>query len=157
VRELTPIAIEVAAPRVYVFRCLTAFGEPSPIWRAGRIPELLDRKGSVLTVRFRTRLLGRATTTIERVRLQPPHTISFEHVEGPFSDLREVVELTPLEGGRTRLEYRGDMVVGHRLLARIFERLVAAPLHEREMQRRIHRWRVTIEAAARASGMVDAS
>jgi len=147
--------VVVAAPRVYVFQCLTAFGEPSPVWRAGRIPELLERRGSVLTVRFRTRLLGRATTTVERVRLQPPHTISYEHIEGPFNDLRERIDLAAVDSGSTRLEYRGDIVVGHRLLARLYERLIAAPLHHREMRRRIHRWRVTIEAAARASGLVD--
>jgi hypothetical protein len=155
VRELDPITVVVAAPRVYVFQCLTAFGEPSPVWRRGRIPELLERRGAVLTVRFHTRILGRATTTVERVRLQPPHTIAYEHIEGPFSDLRESLELTAVDGNSTRLEYRGDIVVGHRLFARLYERFIAAPLHQREMRRRINRWRVTIEAAARASGLVD--
>jgi len=191
VRDLTPITTLIAAPRVFVFMCLATFDETSPIWPPGLEPELIDRQGSVLTVRLFTRVMGRTVVGLQRVRLYPPERITFEHLEGLLQDCREEVTLIPHEvpatplpavvsangngrngsnpaapangqlrteapGATTCLEYRRQVAVSRRLGGGLLERTVAAPLLSREARHMLDRWRVTIEAAALASGMAAA-
>ena len=154
-RELEPIAVFIAAPRMFVFQCLTAFGEPSPLWEPGLAPELISSQGRALTVRFRTRVLGRVVPTVKRVRLFPPDRILIEHVEGGRREVRAEVSLGTVGGG-TELRVSGDVTVGTPLVGGVVER-AAAPAVERSLRRTVRRFRVTIEAAARASGQTDAA
>lgn len=153
-RELAPIEVRIAAPRVFVFQCVTAFDEPSPLWEPGLEPEVLDRQGRELRVRFRTKSLGRVQTTVHRVRLFPPERILFERIEGGLGDMRGELVMRTL-GGATSLCLRSDVNVGRRLIGGLVERGLAGPSTRRALQRMLTRWRVTIEAAARASGQID--
>jgi hypothetical protein len=153
-RELEPIEVRIAAPRVFVFQCVSAFDEPSPLWEPGLEPEVLDRQGRVLRVRFRTRTMRRVLTTVQRVRLFPPERILFERIEGGLGDMRAELVMTSVEGG-TRLLLRSDVSVGTPVMGRLLERGVAGPSTRRTLVAVLSRWRVTIEAAARASGQID--
>lgn len=153
-RELEPLEARIAAPRSFVFQSLTAFDRPSPLWEPGLEPEVLEREGRELRVRFRTRMLGRGVSTVQRIRLFPPERILFEGVEGGRRDMRGELVMTTVEGG-TRLRLHGDVSLGMPLLGGLLERTVAGPSLRRALVRALRRWRVTIEAAARASGQID--
>lgn len=146
--------MRIAAPRVFVFQCLTAYGEPSPVWQPGMEPELIDRHGRVLTVRFRARSLRRSVTSVERVRLFPPERMLFERLAGGGVEHRAEIALVAVDTG-TELRFRGDVTVGTPLLGGLIERTVVAPAFQRAVGRMITRSRITIEAAARASGRTD--
>lgn len=152
-RELAPIAVFIAAPRMFVFQCLTAFGEPSPLWEPGLEPELISGHGRVLTVRFRTRVVGKVVPSVKRVRLFPPERILVEHAEGSRREVRAEVSLATVGGG-TELRVSGDVTVATPLMGAVIERALA-PAVERSLRRTLRRFRVTIEAAARASGRAD--
>ncbi len=152
--NLTPITITVRAPRVFVFRCLTDFGAGSPAWSPAN-PELVERTGSVLTVRRRRRVNGRTAPVLERVRIHPPEVIGIEMVEGPLREMHETVTLVAADGSTTALEVRTQVSVGDGRAARLVERWVTGPMMTRELRREVGRWRVVIEAAARASGLND--
>jgi hypothetical protein len=153
-RELAPIEVRIAAPRVFVFQSVTAFDEPSPLWEPGLEPEVLDRQGRVLRVRFRTRTMGRVVATIQRVRLFPPERVLFERIEGGLGDMRGELVMRPLDGA-TILCLRSDVNVGKAVVGGLLERGLAGPSLRRVLVRMLTRWRVTIEAAARASGQID--
>ena len=154
-KQLEPIHAVIRAPQVFVFQALTSFGEPSAPWFRGDLPEVLERRGTILIVRFCPRLLGRAVPTVQRVRLYPPARVTYEHLDGEFADVREEITLAA-EDGVTHLEHRADISVTWRPVARLLKRFVAAPVLRREMERTVERYRVTIEAAARAAGLAEA-
>jgi hypothetical protein len=155
VRQVRPIATVVRAPRVFVFRSLTAFGEPSPCWERGLEPELLEVDGTTLTVRFRTRALGRTVSTLERVRLRPPERITYENIKGALMDFREQISLEPIDERSTRLSFCAEVGVTGSIASGLLERAVAAPLFRRSAVELLGHYRVTIEAAAHAAGLVE--
>ena len=154
-RQVRPIATVVRAPRVFVFRSLTAYGEASPCWEHGLEPELLEADGSTLTVRFHVRLLGRTVSTVQRVRLRPPERITYERIRGRLVDFREEISLHALDARSTRLSFCAEVGVSGSIASGLIERTVAAPLFRRSAVELLGHCRVTIESAARAAGLVE--
>jgi hypothetical protein len=156
VRKLDTISVVIAAPQRFVYGGLSAFGRPSPVWEPGGEPEVVENCGSVLTVAFHTSVMGRTRNTLWRVRLYPPSRLTYELLEGMRGAFREEITLTPVDD-RTRLEYCGDIRAGFGPAGWAAERLVLARMFNHERQRTIKRYRITLEAAATAAGLVDLS
>ena len=153
-RQVIPLETIVRAPRVFVFRSLTAFGEASPCWQRGLEPELVEQEGTTLTVRFHTRVLGRTFSYLDRVRLQPPERISYDRLPGPRIDLRAEVLLLPVDARSTRLRVSAVVAVSLPFASGVAERAVIALLR-RSVNDLLGHYRLTIEAAARAAGLVE--
>jgi hypothetical protein len=154
VRKLDTISVVIAAPQRFVFGGLSAFGRPSPVWEPGLEPQVLENCGSVLTVAFFASVMGRTQDTLWRVRLYPPSRLTYELLQGMRSDFREEISLTAVDEF-TRLDYCGDINAGFGVAGRMVERLVLAPIINKERQKTIKRYRITLEAAAAAAGLSD--
>jgi hypothetical protein len=108
VRPLGPITRSVAAPRETVFDVVAG-----PY--LGRTPRAMEDKldvwerGSDMVLAAHFTSVGRfTTTTVETVRFERPHSISFRLVRGPVPHVTESYELEP-EGDGTRFTYRGEL------------------------------------------------
>lgn len=153
-RELKPVTVRVAAPRDFCFDCLTAFGAPSPVWEPGLEPEIIEHAGPTYVVRRRSRVLGRLVTHVLRMELQPPESITIDRVEGRPHALHAELTLAAVEGG-TDITLRANLGVSTPVVGGLVERLYAVPLMRRGLGRTMQRYRVTIDAASRASGRAD--
>lgn len=153
-RKLDTIAVVIAAPRQFVFAGLSAYGRPSPLWEPGFEPEVVEDAGSTLTVRCHSRVMGRNRVSLRRIRLYPPGRITYEMLEGSHSNLREEITLSEVDDF-TGLEYNADICVGIPVVGGVIERCLTAPMINRTMETTIQRYRVQLEAAASAAGLVD--
>lgn len=108
VLPLGPITRSIAAP------CETVFDVVAAPY-LGRTPRAMRDKlevwerGSDMVLAAHFTAVGRfTTTTVETVRFERPHTISFRLVRGPVPHVTETYELEP-EGAGTRFTYRGEL------------------------------------------------
>ena len=62
----------------------------------------------VLAEHFTPTGAGRVSTTVETVRFEPPHRVSFRLVRGPVPHVTEAFQLESIDGG-TSLRYTGEM------------------------------------------------
>ena len=158
-RPLGPIERTIAAPPETVFDVIAA-----PY--LGRTPRAMRDKldvwerGSDMALAAHMTVTGRiTTTTVETVRFERPHRISFRLLRGPVPHVAEIYELSPVDGG-TAFTYRGELGTdlwalgswwGARVAAR-WERAVAGSLEgiATEAERRAPRRRVDPGATAAA-------
>src|SRR5918992_846434 len=108
-RPLGPIALEIAAPPEVVFDVIAApyLGRTPRALRSKL--EVLERGTDlVLAAHFTPVAPGLKVTTVETVRFERPHRISFRLVKGPVPHVIERYELRPSETG-TAFEYRGEL------------------------------------------------
>lgn len=148
-----PVAVEVDAPAALVFQMLAAIGQGAQ--RLGERAEVLERDGDRLVADFWTPVtlpLGRTATarTREAVRLVPPDTVEFEHLDGPVRGLRERITVSALEPRRCSVAYEGRYPSAGVLRGIIF-RLVARRSLERAVRDHLADLRPRAEARARRS------
>jgi hypothetical protein len=108
-RPLGPIALEIAAPPEVVFDVIAApyLGRTPRALRSKL--EVLERGADlVLAAHFTPIAPGLTVTTVETVRFERPHRISFRLVKGPVPHVLERYELRPSETG-TAFEYSGEL------------------------------------------------
>jgi hypothetical protein len=108
VRPLGPLRVEVGAPPETVFDVIA---DPY----LGRTPkalrsklEVLERGSDMVLASHYTRAGGLTATTVETVRFERPHRISFRLLRGPVPHVLERFELRPGDGG-TELTYAGEL------------------------------------------------
>jgi hypothetical protein len=151
-RALGPVSRTIAAPREVVFDVIAA-----PY--LGRTPrsmrdklQVLERGSDMVLAAHRTPLrAGRVATTVETVRFERPHRISFRLVRGPVPAVTETFELNERDSSSTDFVYTGELVTdlwaagrwwGERV-AMQWERAVQASLEsitaEAERRARAHR------------------
>jgi hypothetical protein len=108
-RPLGPIAIRIAAPPEVVFDVIASpYLGRTPRALRGKL-EVLERGSDLVLAAHFTPLAGGLTvTTVETVRFERPHRVSFRLVKGPVPHVTERYELRPREGG-TVLEYAGEL------------------------------------------------
>ena len=71
--------------------------------------EVIERGADLVLAAHHTRVApGLTVTTVETVRFERPHRISFRLVKGPVPHVLERYELLPSDGG-TAFEYRGEL------------------------------------------------
>jgi Polyketide cyclase / dehydrase and lipid transport len=108
VRPLGPIERTIAAPPETVFDVIAApyLGRTS---RAMHDKLQVWERGSdmALAAHF-TPVGGLTATTVEAVRFERPHRISFRLLRGPVPHVRETYELRPAAGG-TEFVYSGEL------------------------------------------------
>jgi hypothetical protein len=109
VRPLGPQVLDIAAPRDLVFDVIAQpyLGHPT---RAQKEKiQVLERGDGMVLAAHRTPVSwGLVTQTVETVVFGRPGTVDFRLVRGPVPHVRERFSLTGA-GGRTRLEYTGEM------------------------------------------------
>ena len=108
-RVLGPQVLEIAAPRELVFDVIA---QPY-LGRATRVQQekiqVLERGDGMVLAAHRTAVgRGLVTQTVETVAFTRPDAVDFRLVRGPVPHVRERFSLTD-DGGRTRLEYTGEM------------------------------------------------
>lgn len=147
-RPLGPIERRIAAPPQVVFDVIAA-----PY--LGRTPQAMVAKlrvlerGSDMVLAEHFTPTGRLTAvTVETVRFEPPHRVTFRLVKGPVPAVEETYSLRE-EGGETVFTYRGTLATdlwaagawwGEKV-AGPWERTVAASLEDiaSEAERRARR------------------
>lgn len=108
-RELGPLAVEVAAPPEVVFDVIAApYLGRTPRAMAGKL-EVIERGADLVLAAHHTPLGGgRSATTVETVRFTRPSRVDFRLVRGPVPHVLETFELTATPTG-TRLAYTGEL------------------------------------------------
>jgi hypothetical protein len=108
-RPLGPIALQIAAPPEVVFDVIAApYLGRTPRALRGKL-EVLERGSDlVLAAHFTPVARGLTVTTVETVRFERPHRISFRLLKGPVPHVAERYELRPRDGG-TAFEYTGEL------------------------------------------------
>src|SRR5919106_1284044 len=125
-RPLGPIALDIAAPPELVFDVIAApyLGRTPRALRSKL--EVIERGADVvLAAHFTPVAPGLTVTTIEIVRFERPHRISFRLVKGPVPHVLERYELRPSDTG-TAFEYRGELGTDLWALGAVWGRIVAA-------------------------------
>jgi uncharacterized protein YndB with AHSA1/START domain len=108
-RPLGPVAVEIGAPRELVFELLTApYAERAPRAMREKV-QILERGADLLLAAHKTPLRGGLTaTTVETVKLLPPHRVEFRLVRGPVPHVVEAIDLEE-RAESTVVHYTGEL------------------------------------------------
>jgi hypothetical protein len=124
VRLLGPRVWEIEAPRDVVFDVISA----PYLRRSGRALEgklrVLEWSESMVLAEHFTPVGPVVTTTVETVSFEPPERVGFRLVRGPVPHVVESFELREA-GGRTELEYAGELGTDLWALGRLWGEVVA--------------------------------
>jgi hypothetical protein len=108
VRPLGPMQFPIVAPPETVFEVIAApYLAKTPRAMHHKLEVLERATDMVLAAHFTPTPLGTATT-VETVRFERPHRVSFRLVRGPVPHVTETFELDATAKG-TELEYRGEL------------------------------------------------
>jgi hypothetical protein len=108
-RPLGPIELDIAAPPEVVFDVIAApYLGRTPRALRGKL-EVIERGADLVLAAHHTPVAPRLkVTTVETVRFERPHRVSFRLVKGPVPHVVERYELRASEDG-TAFEYRGEL------------------------------------------------
>jgi uncharacterized protein YndB with AHSA1/START domain len=152
IRPLGPIALEIAAPPEVVFDVIAApYLGRTPRALRGKLDVIERGADLVLAAHFTRVAPGLNVTTVETVRFEPPHRISFRLVKGPVPHALERYELRASETG-TAFEYRGELGTDLWALGAIWGNIVG-PSWEQTVERSLESVRTEAERRARPSRM----
>ncbi len=151
--SIGPVSTRIAAPPPLVYQMLSAIGQGDG--RNGERTEVLRRAGDELVCDFWTTVslpggVDRLVRTRERVTLQPPDTVLFEHLDGPVRGLRETIRVSPDPDGGTRMTYAG-LFEPDGFLDHVRVRLLARPVIGRIIRQHFDDVRKRAEARAARS------
>ncbi len=109
VRPLGPIEAQIAANPESVFDVIAApYLGKTPHAMEGKLRVLERGTDMVLAEHFTDVGRGPTAVTVETVRFERPHTITFRLVRGPVPHVTETFDLQPSDGGTT-FTYAGEM------------------------------------------------
>lgn len=109
VRSLGPITLEIAARSETVFDVIAKpYLDKTPRALESKLNVLERGTDMVLAEHFTDLGNGRTATTLETVRFDRPHRVSFRLVRGPVPRVTETFEIEPQDAGTT-LTYTGEM------------------------------------------------
>lgn len=120
-QAIDPVVHDIAAPAGLVYELMAAIGQGPQ--GEGDGASVLSRDGGDLVCEFWTTVpipvVGRRIIrTREAVRLLPPDSIAFRHLDGPVRGLTERIRIEPNGDRRSRATYEAVMP-GSGLLARL--------------------------------------
>ena len=147
-RPLGPIALDIAAPPDVVFEVIAApyLGRTPRALRSKL--EVLERGSDLVLAAHFTRVApGLTVTTVETVRFERPHRISFRLVKGPVPHVLEHYQLRPSETG-TAFDYRGELGTDLWALGALWAAVVA-PSWEQTVATSLNAVRTEAERRAR--------
>jgi hypothetical protein len=147
-RPLGPIALDIAAPPEVVFDVIAApYLRRTPHALRSKL-EVLERGADLVLAAHFTPIAPRLTvTTVETVRFERPHRVSFRLVKGPVPRVLERYELRPTDVG-TAFEYHGELGTDLWALGALWASVVA-PSWEQTVASSLEG--VRVEAERRAS------
>jgi hypothetical protein len=147
IRPLGPIALDIAAPPEVVFDVIAApYLGRTPRALRDRL-EVIERGADLVLAAHFTRVApGLTVTTVETVRFEPPHRISFRLVKGPVPHVLERYELRPSDTG-TAFEYRGELGTDLWALGAVWAGVIA-PSWEQTVERSLDSVRAEAERRA---------
>jgi hypothetical protein len=109
VRALGPLRMSIAAPPETVFDVISGpYLGRTPAAMASKLRVIERGSDLVLAAHFTPMRGGLTATTVETVRFEPPHRISFRLVRGPVPHVTEVFELRTVDEG-TEFVYSGEL------------------------------------------------
>jgi hypothetical protein len=148
IRPLGPIALDIAAPPAVVFDIIAApYLGRTPRALRGKL-EVIERGTDLVLAAHHTRVApGLTVTTVETVRFEPPHHISFRLIKGPVPHVLERYDLRPSDTG-TAFEYRGEIGTDLWALGAAWAAVVA-PSWEQTVERSLESVRTEAERRAR--------
>lgn len=126
VRPLGPIELAVAAPPETVFDVVANPYRRTPRAMRDKL-QVWERSSEMVLAAHFTQVGGLTTTTVETVRFEPPHRISFRLLRGPVPHVAESYDLRDAPGGGTLLTYSGEMGADLWALGQWWADRVAAP------------------------------
>lgn len=139
-RSLGPIAVHIDAEPDTVFDVIASpYLHKTPRAMQDKLRVLERGADLVLAEHFTEVGSGLIATTLETVRFEPPHRVSFRLVRGPVPHVLETYELRAADAG-TRLEYRGELGTDLWRLGEWWAKLVAP------------RWEATVAASLEKIG-----
>jgi hypothetical protein len=107
-RPLGPIEDYIEADRDVVYDVVAApYLKKTPRAMEGKL-HVLERGDDLVLAEHYTKVGRRTTVTVETVRFERPHQVSFRLVRGPVPEVNETFELRP-EGDGTQFTYTGVM------------------------------------------------
>lgn len=108
-RPLGPLTVDIAAPRDLVFDLIAApYLGRAPRDSAEHI-KVIERGTDMVVAAHRTPIAGGlVSTTVESVRFERPHTVSFRLLRGPVPHVVEQFHLDEA-GDTTNLRYEGEL------------------------------------------------
>ena len=146
VRPLGRIDIAIAAPPDTVFDVIAApYLAKTPRAMQTKLA-VLERASDMVLAAHYTHVARRTTTTVETVRFERPHRVSFRLVRGPVPHVVESYELRATPDG-TQLRYSGELGTDLWQLGRWWGDRVAAPW-ERAVQQSLRTIRQEAERRA---------
>src|ERR671934_447568 len=109
IRPLGPIELDIAAPPEVVFDVIAApYLGRTPRAMRGEL-EVIERGADLVLAAHFTRISpGITVTTVETVRFERPHRVSFRLLKGPVPHVVEAYELRAVPAG-TAFTYRGEL------------------------------------------------
>ena len=147
-RPLGPIPLDIAAPPELVFDVIAApYLGRTPRALQGKLKVIERGADLVLAAHFTPVAPGLTVTTVETVRFERPHRISFRLLKGPVPHVLERYELRPSDSG-TSFEYRGELGTDLWALGAIWGDIVA-PSWERTVESTLESVRTEAERRAR--------
>ena len=109
VRPLGPIEVKIAADPESVFDIIAApYLANTPHAMKNKLRVLERGSDMVLAEHFTDVGRGQTAVTVETVRFERPHTITFRLVRGPVPHVTETFDMQPDDGG-TAFTYTGEM------------------------------------------------
>ena len=148
IRPLGPITLDIAAPPELVFDVIAApyLGRTPRAMRCKL--EVIERGADLVLAAHFTRVApGLTVTTVETVRFERPHRISFRLLKGPVPHVLEHYELRPTATG-TAFEYHGELGTDLWTLGAAWGGIVA-PSWEQTVESTLERVRAEAERRAR--------
>jgi hypothetical protein len=150
IRPLGPIELDIVAPPEVVFDVIAApYLGRTPRAMRGKL-EVIERGADLVLAAHFTRISpGITVTTVETVRFERPHRVSFRLLKGPVPHVLERYELRPSDTG-TAFGYRGELGTDLWALGAAWGNLVA-PSWEQTVERSLESVRSEAERRARRS------
>ena len=126
VRPLGPIRRTIAAPPETVFEVIAApYLRRTPRAMQDKL-QVWERSGDMALAAHVTATGRLRTTTVETVRFERPHRVTFRLVRGPVPHVHETYELRPVDAG-TEFVYAGELGTDGWRLGQWWGDRVAAP------------------------------
>ncbi len=143
---LGPITLQLAAPRDLVYELIQApyTGPRAP---EGSGVEVLARSEGLVVAAHHTKVHFYTARTVEAVGFAPPERVTFRHLAGPVPEAFEEFLLWD-RGGKTELEYRGEVGIDFWVLGRLAGRFWVRPQWEARVREHLEDLKVRAEERA---------
>jgi hypothetical protein len=147
--HLGPVTVAIDAPRDVVYELLSApyLGRtPRPL---ADTLEVLERGSDMVVALHRSKVAFWTAETVESVRFETPHRISFRHLRGPVPHALETFELSERDGS-TELVYRGELGIDFWVFGRLAGRYWVTPTWLSVVERHLADTKAAAESRATA-------